>query len=393
MRLPGSSVNVLTSTHCIAVWGRFLAITAVFGILGCSPTEESAEVADFDYRLLYTSDSLVDLSLELMHQTQLAFPVSSMVNWNSDTSVALVESQEQRGVILGLDGKVLFRFGRKGGGPGELTGGIQLFPGHEGRMAAVDLALNRIAIFDADASPGPTILISGRPIKLLGFDEDTLTLLVHGMSGRSTSNLVAYYSWRTGNLLDEREVSALGATADMSRDGATPGIAVVAMGDSSDLYLADPIEYRLTHVAADLTLLSAVEPPGTEPLYLSKEVIAERMDGALRGLEGAGSSVRTQAASALETTLSAQQPHFGPYSMTAGGGRVFVARRLASGRASVIDVFEDGHFLGSFGFPLVIQGIDASSNRLAFIASPDPFGADHEQTLFTYRLVAREEAG
>lgn len=384
MRIHGRSVPLILPYRGTLGMNGYLTVLGLAGLLGCSTDWQSTEAADFDYSRLVSEDPGSRVSLELIRQAVLDFPVSSMVNWHSDTSFALIESQEQRGIILGLDGQVIAARGRKGTGPGELTGGIQLFPGREGEMAVVDLALNRVTVFNADASPGATISISGRPIKLLGFSTETLTVLVHG----TASNAVAYYSPLSGELLGEIDLEPLGTEPVVGGNHSSPGVAVVAKDDSSNLYLADPFDYRIVQLSGGLSVRSSLTTPEIEPLYLSDDAIAARTEGALRGLEGVSGAMRSQAAKALETTLSAQQPHFGPYSITAGGGWVFVVRRLASGKASVIDVFGDGKLLGSFPFPLVIQGIDGSAGRIAFIASPDPFGVDHEQILFTYRFVA-----
>ena len=57
----------------------------------------------------------------------------------------------------------LWRFGRRGEGPGEFRGSLLLGPGPGGTLAAFDLRLNRVTVFQT-SSTGPTTVVSSSPI-------------------------------------------------------------------------------------------------------------------------------------------------------------------------------------------------------------------------------------
>ena len=57
----------------------------------------------------------------------------------------------------------IWAFGRRGEGPGEFQGGLLLQPGPGGTLAAFDLRLDRVTVFQT-ASTGPTTLVSSSSI-------------------------------------------------------------------------------------------------------------------------------------------------------------------------------------------------------------------------------------
>ena len=136
MRLPGQGL-------CTAL----LVILAFFNHPGVNAASHSSKVIK---HLFDITDSKVG---------QLVLPTDVEVH---QSRVYIVDSGNNRVVVLNKDGKMLFSFGREGSGEGEFQDPVGIGVDHEGIIYVADTGNHRIQIFTADGEYSKTIPVTFR---------------------------------------------------------------------------------------------------------------------------------------------------------------------------------------------------------------------------------------
>ncbi|KPK56321.1 MAG: hypothetical protein AMS21_12835, partial [Gemmatimonas sp. SG8_38_2] len=110
-------------------------------------------------------------SLELLDFRAVA------LDWIDDTTVVVIDRDDQQVVLLGLAGGWERRGAGRGGGPGELEGAFSLLGGAGGEVVVGDMNQNRVSHFDADLDFVRSAQVPGMPLGLLAWDADRVTVL------------------------------------------------------------------------------------------------------------------------------------------------------------------------------------------------------------------------
>ena len=105
------------------------------------------------------------LSLEPLAESRAPYSRSRGIALLSD-SVACVVDDYNVEIYCASPQDRLWTFGRRGEGPGEFRGSLILQPGPEGALAAFDLGLERVTVFQT-SSTGPTTVLSSSPMPSL----------------------------------------------------------------------------------------------------------------------------------------------------------------------------------------------------------------------------------
>jgi hypothetical protein len=97
--------------------------------------------------------------------------------WADDTTVGVIDRDDQQVVLLGLPGGSRRRGAGRGGGPGELEGAFMLLGGRQGEILIGDMKSRRVSHFDPGLAFVRSARAPGMPMQLLSWNGDRATAL------------------------------------------------------------------------------------------------------------------------------------------------------------------------------------------------------------------------
>ena len=107
----------------------------------------------------------------------LQFPASGGPAWLDDSTLVLLDRDEEQLVALDLAAGEVRRGGRKGAGPGEMENGIAVAARATGGVMVLDMRLNRAIEFDSDLAFTRSQPVPGMPLSVLSADANALRAL------------------------------------------------------------------------------------------------------------------------------------------------------------------------------------------------------------------------
>jgi hypothetical protein len=274
------------------------------------------------------------------------------LDWIDDTTVAVIDRDDQQVVLLGLVSGSERRAAGRGGGPGELEGAFSLLGGDDGDVVVGDMSQNRVSHFSAGLEFLRSVQMPGMPLGLLAWEGDRVLALWMEFAFRdgamNPEPTVGVVDLGSGEV--EARFSLFAPESGLSRPREDNPFAppfISAVRDSGGFVLAgQSMEYRI--VALDSTgimqwSLGRSEMPEQ---YLSAEEKAD--ERGRRGRAGRrGGPPPADVSAMLEDALDAPQPYFGPNAFALDlTGRLWVITNRVRGDSTEVDVFDaEGAFL------------------------------------------------
>jgi hypothetical protein len=266
--------------------------------------------------------------------------------WIDDTTVAVIDRDDQKVVLLGLAGGSERRGAGRGGGPGELEGAFTLLGGEGGEVVVGDMNQNRVSHFDAELAFVRSVQVPGMPLGLLAWEADRVTTLwmefAFADGAISPEPTVGVVDLEAGEV--ELRFSLFAPESGLNRPDsdnpfAPPFIAAVRGADG--LILAgQSMEYRIAAFDSTGEVLRSFGRTELGEQYLSSEEKAD--ERARRGRAAReGGPPPAELGGMLDEALDAPQPLFGPNAFSIDRmGRLWVIADRPRLDSTEVDVFD-----------------------------------------------------
>jgi hypothetical protein len=314
--------------------------------------------------------------------------------WVDDTTVAVIDRDDQHVVLLGLPGGSRRRGGGRGGGPGELEGAFMLLGDRRGEVLVGDMKSRRVSHFDSGLTFVRSARTPGMLMQLLSWDRDRVTALwmefVMTDDGKmSPEPTVGEIDLSSG---DAREFYSLfDPRTGLNRPGtdnpfAPPFVSAVET-ESRTVLAGQSLEYRIVALDSTGALRTSFGRPELEPDYLTREEKTE--EHARRANASARRGPPPQEMTrALDDALDEPQPHFGPNAFVLdSAGRLWVVTNRQHEGATEVDVFDlDGAFLDTLTFRDAVTALAFSGSRIAVLVTRTAPEIEGVQGIDLYRL-------
>ncbi|NIR45794.1 MAG: hypothetical protein GWN99_15280 [Gemmatimonadetes bacterium] len=291
--------------------------------------------------------------------------------WLDDSTVAVIDPDDQQIVRLGVQSGARERAAGKGGGPGELEGAIMIIDDDAGGAIVADMSHKRVSHFDADLSFVRSATVPGLPLALLGRDGDRVDALwmefelgdrpgflpvkgVIDLESGSAQRLFSLYE-------------AEGALNRPEEDNPfSPPLFSTALRPDGSLLAARSLEYRIVVFEPDGTVRSSFGRPDLPPRHLDDEERAAERERSQQAAARGGPPPPGMGGM-LEESLEAPQPFFGPDAFALDPrGRLWVITEGGAADSTDVDVFAaDGTYLGAVRLPDRVQSLAFRGDRLA----------------------------
>ncbi len=132
----------------------------------------------------------------------LEFSTAPAITWVDDSTLAVIDSDDQQVVRYRVDGTLVGRFGRKGGGPGEFSrAGLVLGGGDSGDKGLLVADAARINRIDSTFSTSRSVSVPGIVTRLLSWSGDRVVALWHGFGAAGLTPMVGEIDLGTGEVI------------------------------------------------------------------------------------------------------------------------------------------------------------------------------------------------
>jgi len=286
--------------------------------------------------------------------------------WVDDTTVAVIDRDDQQVVLLGLPGGSMRRGGGKGAGPGELQGAFMLLANAAGHLVVADMRLRRLSEFDGELRFLRSARVPGLPIQLIERRGDRVMAMWMRLQGgaRPIVGVVDLGADEAHAFFSPYDAPD-GLAPPRNENPFSPPFFSAAMTGDTVILVGQGQEYRI--VAFDTT--GAVR--FNFQRELSPEFLTDDEKKAARAdVEGDGEvppPLRRMQAEALESP----RPFFGPDAFaTDQARRLWVVSARARADSTQLDVFAaNGEYLGASAVPDQVVTIARNGRRLAVLVT------------------------
>ena len=359
---------------CFRVLWSFVLLVASAGCFAGGQDEGGAEVSlapAIRHASLYT----------------LQFRAAALT-WIDDTSVAVLDRDEQQIVVLGTPGGSQRRGASKGAGPGELSGAMMLLANPDGELLVGDMQQNRVSHFNADLSYVRSARVRGMPIQLISWDGDRVTgiWMQFGMGVEPKVGEIDLASGEERELFSLYE-SEMGLNRPESDNPFAPAFISAVSTDSELILVGHSKEYRI--VALDRTesvhaRLGRDDLPADALSAQERSAERSRMSQASAGRGPPPPGMERM----LEDALEEPRPYFGPNAFSLDrAGRLWVITAREHGDSTEVDVFgRTGAFLGTVVLGDRVAVIKFRGTRMAALVERAAEGIEGLQGIDLYDL-------
>ncbi len=326
-------------------------------------------------------------SLELLEFRAVA------LDWIDDTTVAVIDRDDQQIVLLGLTDGSERRGAGPGGGPGELEGAFSLLGGEGGAVVVGDMNLNRVSQFDADLQFVRSVQVPGMPLALLAWGGDRVVALwldfafVDGrMSPEPTFGVV---DLGAGEVAVQCALFApeSGLNRPESDNPFAPPFISAARGSEGLIIAGQSLEYRIAVLDSTGAVQRSFGRPELGEQYLSlEEKTAERTRRGQGVREGGPPPA--ELGEMLDEALDAPQPYFGPNAFSVDDwDRLWVVTNRMRGDSTEVDVFDlRGPFLKTVALRDRVAALAFQGRRVAALVARTGSAVEGVQGIDVYEL-------
>ncbi len=291
--------------------------------------------------------------------------------WVDDTTVAVIDRDDQQVVFLGLPGGSQRRGAGRGGGPGELESAFMLLGREDGSTLVGDMRQHRASQFDGELEYVRSARVPGMP----SWQGDRVVAI--WMDFKMTDDamgmepMVGEIDLAGG---EAREFFSLfdpasGLSRPETDNPMAPPFIAAAMNEAGLILAGQSMEYRIVALDTAGTLHASFGRGELGPDYLSEdEQAAERARiGEAAGRRGPPPPGVERM---VDQALEAPQPYFGPGAFSLDrAGRLWVVTDRSRADSTEVDVFAaNGDFLTTVALMLAFRG----SRLAALVARTAP---------------------
>ncbi|NIM50061.1 MAG: hypothetical protein GTN62_06960 [Gemmatimonadales bacterium] len=325
------------------------------------------------------------------------FRAAPAMAWLSDSTLAILDIDDQQAVIFDLDGTELRRVGRKGGGPGEFGGALTLLSNERGELAVGDVLLSRVSHFGPDLRFLRSVRLPGSPLHLLGWEGHGVVAMWAGLGPGLADPTVGYVDLETGTAAPAFTVfgadSGLAARLPGS-PAPSPYLAAARVGWHTYVF-AQPNEYRIVEIDMDGVVRRTFGRSDVERQLRTPDEIREMEAAFKRMLSQAGYTPPPEVRDMMNEALRAPKPHFLIPSFASDElGRLWIAT-LRGGRDSTeLDVFASGgSFLGTVAVAHQVRALAIRLPLLAALVQREEPTFEGQSSIDVYRVADQAESG
>ena len=304
-----------------------------------------------------------------------------------DGTLYVVDRDEPRVRVFGVDGRLRVAFGRRGEGPGELQSPFAIGASRDGSIQVVDIRLGRVSRYASDGRVLGTVPMRSMPVAAARHpDRQRLFVATVDFRGRTGS------IERLDPGAEKGEIVVASTEGFPPSEGIAGTIDALAVSPSGVLAVGDGrAEYRIRRYSPDGRVIAPdivreiAKTPRT-PGEIAE--IEQRMAG--RGAQMRAAMEKQSAGSSSPVRMPAANPlrnHFGSQSIGYDdAGRLWVRTERGGVERTVFDLFDAaGAFLGEVHVPGRLGNFALSGDYLAAATR----GEDDIPAIALWRVVAR----
>jgi hypothetical protein len=297
----------------------------------------------------------------------LGFQASGRPAWLNDSTMVLVDRDEQQLVMLDISKGEVRRGGGKGAGPGEMENAITISPSANDGIFVLDMQLNRVNEYDNELAFTRSQPVPGMPLSVVDAGADGVRALwmtfrpdgpdprvgtIDMMTGNTRSLIRIFDATRLERPETNGPFEPLFVSAAPARDGGVR----VGIGN----------EYRIVELDEAGAVRSTFGCPDLEAKPITDERIAARR----------------------EASLGRPDPFFGPNAFaTDTAGRLWVVTSRSGGHSTEIDVFSaGGRYLQTLELKANVTGLSFRGDRLAVLVTRTRDDIDGFNGIDLYRV-------
>jgi hypothetical protein len=364
--------------------GLLLAFVVGSFVVGC---ERVGDTSGYDSSEISLIQAERHSSLELLQFRAVA------LDWVDDTTVAVIDRDDQQVVLLGLVGGSERRGAGRGGGPGELEGAFSLLGGAGGAVVVGDMNQNRVSHFDAGLEFVRSVQVPGMPLGLLAWDADRVIALwlefVFVDGGMSPEPTVGVVDLDAGEVEARFSLFAPGSglnRPETDNPFAPPFISAVR-GPGGLILAGQSMEYRIAALDSSGIMQRSLGRPELGEQYLSSEETADERTRRGRTVRGDG-PLPAEMGGMLDDALDAPQPYFGPNAFSVDpSGRLWVITERMRGDSTEVDVFEgEGEFLQTVALRNRVAALSFREQRVVALVARTAPEVEGVQGIDVYEL-------
>lgn len=316
------------------------------------------------------------------------FTPGSSFDWVTDSTLALIDTEDAVIRRIALSGSELRPIGRKGGGPGEFRAPMLVHARADGALAIVDAQLRRVTYSDANGEIRAEVQVPSIPTQILRFAGNRVELVWGGfMRGDDVPRLGAVdidadSAWEQQSLLELHPSLQAGS----SRGNVMNMLAATA--SDHVVLLASPWKYEIVALSRDGSTITRYQRPDVQPALPTaeeNEAIERRMR---EQMAKHGIAMREELRQLLERNKQTPKPYFKANALSVDGfGRLWVAAERHNPAGSEFDVFaEAGTFLGTVTIPRKVRGLAFRGESVALLSESTSEDSDGQSILEVFTL-------
>jgi hypothetical protein len=341
---------------------RFPASGSAAVLLGCSLLIDASAQAQISLTLRPTASAVAVLE----------FRAQGAIAWADDSSVAVIDGDEQQVNILTLSTGSSRVLGRNGDGPGEFRGAISVLANAHGELLVADMRLRRVSHFDEEQGFVRSQPLPGLPLALVGWAEDSLVAAWMEL-GRSPRAVVGELNLVTG---DVREVLSLfdpdsGLSPPGNPNPFSPPLLSVAQRRDGSLLAGEgrAATYRIVEFDTSGTLKHVFGRPELEPEFPTSEQIAAARELNRRVTANQPARPPPEFRQMMEESLRQPNPFFGPDAFAVDAeDRLWIATARNVGGRTALDVFNpSGELIETVEVRDRVMGFVFRGSRVAMV--------------------------
>lgn len=298
--------------------------------------------------------------------------VSRAVAWVLDSSIALIDSDRQQILVCGIwHGKSQY-VGRKGPGPGEMTGAFAITASAGGALAIADAALRRVTVWDSAAKLRRIVRIPGFPAQLLAWNASSIDVvwLDPGATTRPVVGRVASAGEQADSLFSLAALdSVFGDVPSTSPSG--PVFAVGSNG-KGQYFVARTDMYRVAVTDSAGRLIRVMGRPEFPIEHYSQAEVESKIRLAMFAAGANGPRVPPAGISELaHKFVGTPKPVMGAQSLAVDEeGQLWVVTTRYSGDSTEVDVFgPSGALRASLSLRDTVHTLALHAGQLAVVVS------------------------
>jgi len=326
------------------------------------------------------------------------FRMSSTIAWVTDSTLAIINRDDQEILIVTTAGDVVGRFGRKGSGPGEFTDAFAMWVGVSGDILVGDAMAMRVSRFDRDLEFQQSANVPGRPWHFLDWRDGRAVLMWLPMMPVAGPT-VGVVDLRAGSVVSSFSVFESDQGLAIPLPGAPlqipdPHIAAAALRPGHYAF-ASPQRYRIVVMDDAGTVLTTSERPEVEREMPSAEEVQALEESIRRQAATLSPAPSPEQLQMMLDMARVPKPYFRPTAFTADDqGRLWLATDRGDPQSTEIDVLDaDGRYLTTLEVPHEVRGMSIRLPRLAVFVERKHGSLEGEHGIDLYEVTAVPEGG